>query len=66
MGTLKIKVGQVLKTERYYLFWGIISAAVILGQIYVGLGYRLMTGSIFELIDTIEYTKPMAARLSKQ
>tara|TARA_R100001530_G_scaffold75364_1_gene52956 strand:+ start:3125 stop:3322 length:198 start_codon:yes stop_codon:yes gene_type:complete len=65
---LKIKVGQVLKTERYYLFWGIISAAVILGQIYVGFGYRLMTGSIFELIDKMEsvYPEPMAARLSNQ
>ena len=49
---MKIKVGQVIKTERYYLFWGIISAAVVLGQLYVGLGYRIMAESIFELIDT--------------
>ena len=42
--------------------------AVVLGQIYVGLGYRLMTSSIFELIEKMEtvYTEPMAARLSNQ
>ena len=58
--------GKVRKTNKYYTFWGIMTIAVVIGQIYVGLGYRLMTGSIFELIDTIEQTNPMAARLSKQ
>ena len=53
---MKIKVGQVLKTERYYLFWGIISAAVVLGQLYVGLGYRIMAESIFNLTDKIEFS----------
>ena len=57
MGKLKIKVGQVLKTERYYLFWGIISAAVVLGQLYVGLGYRIMAESIFEAIDKYEINR---------
>ena len=58
--------GKVRKTNKYYTFWGIMTIAVVIGQIYVGLGYRLMTGSIFELIDTIEKTNPMAARLSNQ
>ena len=58
--------GKVRKTNRYYTFWGIMTIAVVIGQIYVGLGYRLMTTSIFELIDTIEKINPMAARLSKQ
>ena len=53
---MKIKVGQVIKTERYYLFWGIISAAVVLGQLYVGLGYRIMAESIFNLTDKIEFS----------
>ena len=55
---MKIKVGQVLKTERYYLFWSIISAAVVLGQLYVGLGYRIMAESIFEFIDKMEIIYP--------
>jgi len=60
--------GKVKKTNKYYTFWGIMTIAVVLGQIYVGLGYRLMTTSIFELIDKMEtvYPEPMAARLSKQ
>ena len=56
------------KTNKYYTFWGIMTIAVVLGQIYVGLGYRLMTSSIFELIEKMEtvYPEPMAARLSNQ
>ena len=60
--------GKVNKTNKYYTFWGIMTIAVVLGQIYVGLGYRLMTSSIFELIEKMEtvYPEPMAARLSNQ
>ena len=60
--------GKVKKTNKYYTFWGIMTIAVVLGQIYVGLGYRLMTSSIFELIEKMEtvYPEPMAARLSNQ
>ena len=60
--------GKVKKDNRYYTFWGIMTIAVLVGQLYVGLGYRLMTTSIFELIDKMEtvYPEPMAARLSKQ
>ena len=53
---MKIKVGQVLKTERYYLFWGIISAAVVFGQLYVGLGYRIMAESVFNLTDKFKFS----------
>jgi len=60
--------GKVKKTNKYYTFWGIMTIAVVIGQVYVGLGYRLMTSSIFELIDKMEtvYPEPMAARLSNQ
>ena len=58
--------GKVKKTNKYYTFWGIMTIGVVIGQLYVGTGYRLLTTSIFELIDTIEQTNPMAARLSKQ
>ena len=50
--------GKVKKTNKYYTFWGIMTIAVVLGQIYVGLGYRLMTTSVFELIETIERADP--------
>ena len=60
--------GRVQKTNKYYTFWGIMTIAVVILQIYVGLGYRLKTGSIFELIEKMEtvYPEPMAARLSNQ
>lgn len=31
-----------VKSSWYYVFWGIMAAAVVGGQIYVGLGYREM------------------------
>ena len=45
--------GKVRKTNRYYTFWGIMTIAVLVGQVYEGLGYRLMTHSILELIEEI-------------
>jgi len=35
-----------VKSSRYYLFWGICTVAVVLGQIYVGSGYRRMSHSV--------------------
>lgn len=31
-----------IKSQWYYIFWGTMAAAVVGGQIYVGLGYRQM------------------------
>jgi hypothetical protein len=31
-----------VKSSWYYVFWGIMAAAVVGGQIYVGTGYREM------------------------
>jgi hypothetical protein len=33
---------QQVKSRWYYIFWGIMAAAVCGGQLYVGLGYREM------------------------
>ena len=46
--------GKVKKDNRYYTFWGIMTIAVVTGQIYVGLGYRSMTDSILNMIDKID------------
>ena len=45
--------GKVRKTNKYYTFWGIMTIAVVIGQIYVGLGYREMSTSILELINKV-------------
>ena len=34
------------KSSSYYLFWGTATVAVVLGQIYVGSGYRRMADSL--------------------
>jgi len=44
---MKKKKHQI-KSSWYYIFWGIMSASVVAGQIYVGTGYREMTETIKE------------------
>jgi len=42
---MKNRMHQI-KSSWYYIFWGIMSASVVAGQIYVGTGYREMSESI--------------------
>jgi hypothetical protein len=42
-----------IKSSRYYLFWGIATVAVTLGQVYVGLGYRRMAHNVGVLTLTL-------------
>ena len=60
--------GKVKKTNKYYTFWGIMTIAVVLGQIYVGSGYRQMSTSINELIEQINvnsHTNDVTAKLAE-
>ena len=60
--------GKVKKTNKYYTFWGIMTIAVVLGQIYVGSGYRQMSSSILELIEQINvnsHTNDATAKLAE-
>lgn len=48
-----------VKSKFYYIFWGTATVSVLLGQLYVGMGYRIMAEStlsfqdyLTELIDT--------------
>ena len=36
------KMIKQIKSQWYYVFWGVMSVAVVSGQIYVGTGYREM------------------------
>ena len=38
-----------IKSKFYYYFWGTCTVAVVLGQLYVGSGYRQMKGSVDQL-----------------
>ena len=40
-----------IKSSWYYIFWGLMSASVVAGQIYVGSGYREMSESIKSVIQ---------------
>ena len=45
------KLRAQIKSNAYYIFWGAATAAVIAGQIYIGIGYRLMTRSLIDLTE---------------
>ena len=49
---MKNKSHQV-KSRMYYYFWGVCTVAVVLGQLYVGTGYRLMSQSINKFFYTL-------------
>ena len=40
------KVRNQFKSSSYYVFWGTATVAVVLGQLYVGTGYRRMADSL--------------------
>jgi hypothetical protein len=50
----KEKVRNQVKSRFYYLFWGIATASVVFGQLYVGTGYRSFARSLNRIFDTIE------------
>ena len=42
-----------VKSQWYYIFWGVCAVAVVAGQLYVGTGYRLMAQSINQFFHTL-------------
>ena len=50
----KEKVRNQVKSRFYYLFWGIATFSVVVGQVYVGSGYRMFARSLNRIFDTIE------------
>ena len=50
----KEKQRAQVKSKFYYIFWGIATASVVLGQLYVGTGYRGFSRSLNRIFDTIE------------
>ena len=43
-----------VKSKFYYIFWGTATVAVVLGQLYVGTGYRILHGGMKELLDKVD------------
>ena len=49
----KEKQKAQVKSKFYYIFWGLATASVFVGQIYVGSGYRQMSRSFNRIMDTL-------------
>ena len=50
----KDKARNQVKSRFYYIFWGVATVSVVLGQLYVGSGYRGFARSLNRIFDTIE------------
>ena len=50
----KEKQKAQVKSKFYYIFWGIATVSVVLGQLYVGSGYRIFAQSLLRIFDAIE------------
>ena len=51
---MKTKQRHQVKSRFYYVFWGTATVAVVLGQLYVGTGYRVLHRSMQELINKVD------------
>ena len=50
----KEKVKSQVKSRFYYVFWGTATIAVVLGQLYVGTGYRVLHQDLRELLNKVD------------
>ncbi len=50
----KEKQRNQVKSKFYYIFWGVATASVVLGQLYVGSGYRIFARSLGRIFDAVE------------
>ena len=51
---MKQKIRAQVKSRFYYYFWAFMALTVFFGQLYVGYGYRLMHGSMLDLMDKVD------------
>ena len=51
---MKQKIRAQVKSRFYYIFWGAATISVVLGQLYVGTGYRLLHGGMQELLNKVD------------
>jgi len=51
---MKTKVRAQVKSRFYYIFWGTATVSVVLGQLYVGTGYRVLAESMFQIMDQVD------------
>jgi len=49
-----MNIRHQIKSNMYYIFWGLATLSVVFGQVYVGNGYRQMRNSIEEVTEEIK------------
>ena len=54
MKPVKEKIRAQVKSKWYYIFWGTATVSVVLGQLYVGTGYRYMYYGMQELLQKVD------------
>tara|TARA_R100000005_G_C4853181_1_gene118447 strand:- start:77 stop:286 length:210 start_codon:yes stop_codon:yes gene_type:complete len=54
MKNKRTKALAQMKSSHYYIFWGIATVAVVLGQVYVGTGYRVLHQDMRELLNKVD------------
>ena len=50
----KEKQRNQVKSRFYYIFWGVATVSVVLGQLYVGSGYRIFAQSLLRIFDAVD------------
>jgi hypothetical protein len=51
---MKAKIRAQVKSKWYYIFWGTATVSVVLGQLYVGTGYRVLHRDMRELLNNVD------------
>ena len=51
---MKTKIRAQVKSKWYYIFWGTATISVVLGQLYVGTGYRILHNDVQELFNKVD------------
>ena len=54
MKVQKQKSRAQVKSRWYYIFWGTATVSVVLGQLYVGTGYRVLHDDIQQLLNKVD------------
>ena len=51
---MKAKIKAQVKSRWYYVFWGTATVSVVIGQLYVGTGYRVLHDDMRELLNKVD------------
>ena len=54
LNIMKTKIKAQVKSRWYYIFWGTATVSVVLGQLYVGTGYRILHTDIQNLLQKVD------------